>query len=141
MLNIPQFAANSLEKRATEGTAGRRDFTQLMLEAIKSTNGNDHLTPVEGHVTSVILIITGTITTSTMLTFISYVVSKHPDVKTKLFQELMNAMPDKNTTLRLVGSAAPMMSKRLFVNQSRSQLQACTQRLSPVPMGNNHGSQ
>ncbi|CAO3662606.1 unnamed protein product [Umbelopsis ramanniana] len=99
MQKILTFAAESLEKRATEGTAGRRDFTQLMLEAIKSTNGNDHLTPEEGHVTSVILIITGTITTSTMLTFISYVVSKHPDVKKKLFRELMNAMPDKNTTL------------------------------------------
>jgi cytochrome P450 len=112
VLNIPQFAADSLEKRATEETAGRCDFTQLMLEAIKSTNGNDRLTPEEGHVTSVMLIITGTVTTSTMLTFISYIVSKHPDVKKKLFQELINAMPDKNTTLRLVGSAGPINSIR-----------------------------
>jgi cytochrome P450 len=102
IINAPQFASDSLEERANDNVSGRRDFTQLMLEAINSTNGNDHLTPEEGHVTSVMLIITGTVTTSTMLTFITYVVSKHPDVKEKLFQELIQAMPEKNTTIRLV---------------------------------------
>ncbi|KAI8584357.1 hypothetical protein K450DRAFT_219447 [Umbelopsis ramanniana AG] len=99
MQNILKFASDSLEERANEKVTGRRDFTQLMLEAINSTNGNDRLTSEEGHVTSVMLVITGTVTTSTMLTFITYVVSKHPDVKEKLFKELINAMPEKDTTI------------------------------------------
>ncbi|KAG2183109.1 hypothetical protein INT44_006090 [Umbelopsis vinacea] len=99
MQKILKFSSDSIEERANEKAAGRRDFTQLMLEAINSTDGDVHLTPEEGHVTSVMLIITGSVTTSTMLTFVTYAVSKHPDVKEKLVQELINAMPDKNATI------------------------------------------
>ncbi|KAH8550519.1 cytochrome P450 [Umbelopsis sp. PMI_123] len=99
MHNILKFAADSLDERASDRTINRRDFAQLILEAINSRDGGDYLTPDEGLIATVILIITGTVTTSIMLTCITYVLGKHQDVKEKLFQELVQAVPEKNSTI------------------------------------------
>jgi cytochrome P450 len=104
VINASQFAADSLDERASDRTINRRDFAQLILEAISSRDGGDYLTPDEGLIATVILIITGTVTTSIMLTCITYVLGKHQDVKEKLFQELVQAVPEKNSTIRLVTS-------------------------------------
>jgi cytochrome P450 len=72
-----------------------------MLEALESDKKSNYLTVPESQVSSVMLIVAGTDTTSNSMTFIAFLLGKHPKVKERLFQELVQAMPDKNSTLRL----------------------------------------
>jgi cytochrome P450 len=71
-----------------------------MLEAMNSDKKTNYLTHDESILSSIMLIIAGTDTTSNSMTFATYLLGKHPEVKERLFQELLQAMPDKSETLR-----------------------------------------
>ncbi|KAH8550520.1 cytochrome P450 [Umbelopsis sp. PMI_123] len=98
--NILNFSQASLDARAADKNATRRDFTQLMLEALQSDKKASFMTVPEIQMSSVMLMIAGTDTTSNSMTFTAFLLGKHPDVRERLFQELLDAMPDKNSTLR-----------------------------------------
>ncbi|KAI8584355.1 hypothetical protein K450DRAFT_219433 [Umbelopsis ramanniana AG] len=98
--NIFDFSKKSMEDRLADKDNTRRDFTALMLAALDSDKKSNYLTVPESQVASVMLIVAGTDTTSNSMTFIAFLLGKHPKVKERLFQELVQAMPDKNSTLR-----------------------------------------
>lgn len=62
---------------------------------------NNYLTIPESQVASVMLVVAGTDTTSNSMTFIAFLLAKHPKIQERLFQELEKAMPDRKSTLRL----------------------------------------
>lgn len=102
-LTIPnQFSEQSLSARLADKTNKRRDFTQLMVEAMKADKEGNYLTAAESQVASIVLLVAGTDTTSNTMTFVAFLLSKHPHVQERLFEELKEAMPDKNATIRLV---------------------------------------
>ncbi|CAO3662610.1 unnamed protein product [Umbelopsis ramanniana] len=98
--NVFSFSQQSLDTRAADKSNKRRDFTQLMLEAMESEKKNNYLTIPESQVASIMLIVAGTDTTSNSMTFISFLLAKHPKVQERLLEELVQAMPDRMSTLR-----------------------------------------
>lgn len=97
-----QFSEQSLGARLADKANKRRDFAQLMVEAMKADKEGNYLTDAESQVASIVLLVAGTDTTSNTMTFVAFLLSKHPHVQERLFQELREAMPDKNATIRLV---------------------------------------
>jgi len=81
-----------------------------MLEAMESEKKNNYLTIPESQVASVMLIVAGTDTTSNSMTFIAFLLAKHPKVQERLLEELVQAMPDRKSTLRfaLIPIASPI---------------------------------
>jgi cytochrome P450 len=82
-----------------------------MVEAMKEDKKGNYLTASESQVASVVLLVAGTDTTSNTMTFVAFLLSKHPHVQERLFQELEEAMPDKNATIKLVISFSRLMRK------------------------------
>jgi cytochrome P450 len=75
-----------------------------MLEAMNTDKKSSYMTHEESVMASFMLIVAGTDTTSNSMAFATYLLAKHPEVKELLFQELVQAMPDKSSTLRFVAA-------------------------------------
>jgi cytochrome P450 len=102
LTNENKFAKDSLETRMADKGNARRDFTYLMVEAMKEDKVGNYLTVPESQVASVVLLVAGTDTTSNSMTFAAFLLSKHPHVQERLYQELVKIIPDKNAAVRSV---------------------------------------
>ncbi|KAH8550522.1 cytochrome P450 [Umbelopsis sp. PMI_123] len=100
LTNENKFAKDSLETRMADKGNARRDFTYLMVEAMKEDKAGNYLTVPESQVASVVLLVAGTDTTSNSMTFAAFLLSKHPHVQERLYQELVKIIPDKNAAVR-----------------------------------------
>ncbi|KAI9282074.1 cytochrome P450 [Umbelopsis sp. AD052] len=97
--DILEFSKKSLSARIADKANQRRDFTQLMVEAMEADKDGNYLTASESQVASVVLLVAGTDTTSNTMTFVAFLLSKYPHVQERLFQVLKEAMPKKNATI------------------------------------------
>ncbi|XP_071979410.1 cytochrome P450 3A24-like [Engystomops pustulosus] len=100
VLNFFQDAITSIKKNRQKGThSDRVDFLQLMVEAQAKENNAEHgykeLTDTEIMAQGLIFIIAGYETTSTTLMFVAYHLATHPDVQTKLQEEIDTFLPNK----------------------------------------------
>lgn len=83
--------------RKTQEVPSRRDLLQLMLEAQRQETGADgkRLTDDEVLAQSVIFMVAGFETTGSTLSFVAYLLAKHPDVQEKLLEELDEAVENR----------------------------------------------
>ncbi|XP_073499037.1 cytochrome P450 3A8-like [Phyllobates terribilis] len=103
VLNFFQDAIKSIKKNRQKGIhKDRVDFLQLMVDAQirgNSTGESDHgykeLTDSEIMAQGLIFIMAGYETTSTTLMFLAYHLATHPDVQTKLQEEIDTFLPNK----------------------------------------------
>ncbi|KAG2172901.1 hypothetical protein INT43_000251 [Umbelopsis isabellina] len=97
---IKEFSHGTLEERAADNTTNRRDFAHILVEARNSNKKGVCLTEGECAMASVVLTIAGTDTTSNTMTFTAYLLGKNPHVEEKLYQELVKAMPSRDSVLK-----------------------------------------
>ncbi|KAG9466486.1 hypothetical protein GDO78_016578 [Eleutherodactylus coqui] len=103
VLNFFQDAITTIKKNRQKGDhTNRVDFLQLMVDAQSNDNsggevahGYKELTDNEIMAQGLIFIIAGFETTSTTLMFLAYVLATHPDVQTKLQEEIDTILPNK----------------------------------------------
>ncbi|KAM4053508.1 cytochrome P450 3A24-like [Anomaloglossus baeobatrachus] len=103
VLDFFQNAIKSIKKSRQKGDhTARVDFLQLMVDAQSkqnSTGESDHgykeLTDTEIMAQGLIFIMAGYETTSTTLMFLAYHLATHPDVQTKLQEEIDTFLPNK----------------------------------------------
>ncbi|KAM3939196.1 cytochrome P450 3A24-like [Leptodactylus fuscus] len=103
VLNFFQNAITSIKKNRQKGVhTDRVDFLQLMVDAQGKENiageaehGYKELTDTEIMAQGLIFIIAGYETTSTTLMFVAYLLATHPDVQTKLQEEIDTLLPNK----------------------------------------------
>ncbi|XP_073499214.1 cytochrome P450 3A29-like isoform X2 [Phyllobates terribilis] len=103
VLNFFQDAIRSIKKNRQKGIhKDRVDFLQLMVDAQSrgnSTGESDHgykeLTDTEIMAQGLIFIMAGYDTTSTTLMFLAYHLATHPDVQTKLQEDIDTFLPNK----------------------------------------------
>ncbi|XP_077135679.1 cytochrome P450 3A24-like [Ranitomeya variabilis] len=103
VLDFFQDAITRIKKSRHKGVhTDRVDFLQLMVDAQSkdnSTGGSDHgykeLTDTEIMAQGLIFIMAGYETTSTTLMFLAYNLATHPDVQTKLQEEIDIFLPNK----------------------------------------------
>ncbi|XP_066429588.1 cytochrome P450 3A29-like isoform X1 [Eleutherodactylus coqui] len=103
VLNFFQDAITTIKKNRQKGDhTNRVDFLQLMVDAQSNDNsggevahGYKELTDTEIMAQGLIFIIAGFETTSTTLMFLAYVLATHPDVQTKLQEEIDTILPNK----------------------------------------------
>ncbi|XP_071461708.1 cytochrome P450 3A4-like [Marmota flaviventris] len=96
--NFLKKAINRMkESRLQEKQQHRVDFLQLMINSQNSKDVESHkaLSDLELVAQSIIFIFAGYETTSSALSFILYELATHPDVQTKLQQEIDAALPNK----------------------------------------------
>lgn len=103
VLNFFQDAIKSIKKNRQKGNhTDRVDFLQLMVDAQskddnvgENKHGYKELTDSEILAQGLIFIIAGYETTSTTLMFLAYHLATHPDVQTKLQEEIDTILPNK----------------------------------------------
>nr|XP_020042948.1 cytochrome P450 3A25-like [Castor canadensis] len=108
MLNITLFPADSIdffkkfvknmkENRLDSDQKHRVDFLQLMMNPQNSKDMESHkaLTDLEITAQSINFIFAGYEGTSTILSFVMHTLATHPDVQTKLQEEIDAALPNK----------------------------------------------
>ncbi|XP_056416251.1 cytochrome P450 3A4-like isoform X2 [Hyla sarda] len=103
VLDFFQDAIKSIKKNRKKGIhSDRVDFLQLMVDAQskdnnagEETHGYKELTDSEILAQGLIFIIAGYETTSTTLMFLAYHLATHPDVQTKLQEEIDTFLPNK----------------------------------------------
>ncbi|XP_077880844.1 cytochrome P450 3A4-like [Ictidomys tridecemlineatus] len=96
--NFLKKAINRMkESRLQEKQQHRVDFLQLMINSQNSKDVESHkaLSDLELVAQSIIFIFADYETTSSALSFILYELATHPDVQTKLQQEIDSALPNK----------------------------------------------
>lgn len=89
-----------MEESAANNTGNRRDFAHILTEARDTDKKGAYLTQGEWAMASVVLTIAGTDTTSNTMTFAAYLLGKNPHVEEKLYQELVQAMPSRDSVLK-----------------------------------------
>ncbi|KAG3259978.1 cytochrome P450 3A9-like [Ictidomys tridecemlineatus] len=97
-INFLKKAINRMkESRLQEKQQHRVDFLQLMINSQNSKDVESHkaLSDLELVAQSIIFIFAGYETTSSALSFILYELATHPDVQTKLQQEIDAVLPNK----------------------------------------------
>ncbi|XP_044145301.1 cytochrome P450 3A19-like isoform X3 [Bufo gargarizans] len=102
VLNFFQDAIKSIKKNRQKGIhTDRVDFLQLMVDAQanesngEANHGYKELTDTEIMAQGLIFIMAGYETTSTTLMFLAYHLAIHPDVQTKLQEEIDTLLPNK----------------------------------------------
>ncbi|KAI8584352.1 hypothetical protein K450DRAFT_219426 [Umbelopsis ramanniana AG] len=99
-MRIRKFGDDCLVDSAKNKTNTRRDFTQILRKAMKNCDPNQHMSPTECSLACFMLIVAGTDTTSNSLCFTLYLLAKHPEVKDRLFNDLVRLMPDSQAVLK-----------------------------------------
>uniref|UniRef100_UPI00358F6841 cytochrome P450 3A30-like n=1 Tax=Myxine glutinosa TaxID=7769 RepID=UPI00358F6841 len=97
-----------MKKTRSKGKhSGRVDFLQLMIDAqitetVKDEEGTDtpykSLTDNEIQAQAIIFIIAGTETTANTLSYVAYNLAVHPDIQSKLQEEIDEAFPNKESS-------------------------------------------
>ncbi|KAG9479884.1 hypothetical protein GDO78_011748 [Eleutherodactylus coqui] len=103
VLNFFQDAITTIKKNRQKGDHKNRvDFLQLMVDAQSNDNsggevahGYKELTDTEIMAQGLVFIMAGFETTSNTLMFLAYLLATHPDVQTKLQEEIDTILPNK----------------------------------------------
>ncbi|XP_018431728.1 PREDICTED: cytochrome P450 3A29-like [Nanorana parkeri] len=104
VLNFFQDAIKSIKKNRQKGIhSDRVDFLQLMVDSQtkdgtsigEESHGYKELTDTEIMAQALIFIVAGYETTSTTLMFMAYLLAAHPDVQTKVQEEIDTHLPNK----------------------------------------------
>ncbi|XP_012666249.1 cytochrome P450 3A4-like [Otolemur garnettii] len=126
--DVTKFFINTVQKvkesRCQDKQKHRVDFLQLMIDSQNSKETESHkvLSDLELVAQSIIFILAGYETTSSVLSFIMYELATHPDIQQKLQDEIDAALPNKTPTT--YDALAQMEYLNMVVNE--------TLRLFPV---------
>ncbi|KAM9330419.1 cytochrome P450 3A12-like [Gastrophryne carolinensis] len=97
VLNFFQDLLKNIKQERQKGMfLDRVDFLQLMLKSqTKDKSSSEALSDPEIVAQGLIFIMAGYNTTCTTLTFLAYLLATHPDVQTKVVEEIDNNLPNK----------------------------------------------